>query len=96
MRRPNYIIVLNALMNEPGSRTVLLPSGIEVGWVNDKLHHIMYSSNGPVFDKDNCEQIWYEFDFPLNAFVAECNRMSEEDIFGISAVSTLRKARQAS
>ena len=83
--KPNYIIVLNALMSKPGERIIKLPTGIEVGWLNNKLHYIMYSKE---------DEIWYEFDISINSFITNCEIFSDADIVSIVAGTALSKAKK--
>lgn len=82
--KANYEIVLSALQASPGERTITL-NGLLIGWYNNRLNYIMYTDT---------EEIWFIYDITLNAFIADCEKMSAEDITVIAANTALTKTRR--
>ena len=93
--RPNWEIVLRALQQQPGDRTVEIDN-CKYGWHDGKLCHILYKWKGgsDIFKDPHDEEIWAESEMSLNNFIRLCEDMTEEEIVGIAANAALQSMRR--
>ena len=87
-RRPNWEIVLRGL--QAGQEIKI--NGYNFAWVNDRLCTVLdvYKS----LEAQIPDEVWYqESDISLNIFIQWCKRLTEEEIVGIAASTTIEKMK---
>ena len=97
-QRPCYEIVLNALKQSPGERTILV-DGITFGWNKGKLCHAFKRWKGSMFNDDGTtrepdDEMWMVSEVSFNAFVDMCNKIPQEEIVNICFQSAMIDSRK--